>query len=134
MLSYFCENDKRRFGRCLFLNFSHILLSFGIVGGWFFALFAFEKQNMSFVKFMFYFLTDFILGVQTMMFPKLVYRSHKFSFQKFSLRYHKSPKISSLPYISPPPPSHPKIPSINPYKNKSMGVYLENPAFVLKRK
>ena len=56
-----------------FLYFRHILLNFWIVKD----NFAFEKQiNMSVVKSVFYFLTDFILGPQIMICPKLVHRRH----------------------------------------------------------
>lgn len=40
-------------------------------------LFSLEKRNnMSFVKFVFYFLQDFILEVQIMVCPKSVYHCH----------------------------------------------------------
>ena len=79
-----------------FLYSSLTLLSFWMIGGFFLVAFAFEKQNNIFVKLVFDFLTDFILGTQTMMCPRSVYCCH--NRPKYSLVSNK--KVISLFKVS----------------------------------
>lgn len=73
MLLCFCEHDISGFGfyQIFLLYFGQILQNFWMVRRWFDVGFVFEKRN-SIVNF-FIFLTEFILGTQFMVCPKLVY-------------------------------------------------------------